>query len=960
MKRYSVGIDLGTSNTVLAYAQSGSHTIRVFEIEQLVSPGEVAARPLLPSVRYHAADGELSAGDLQLPWPSALGRISADAAQPLVLGRLARQLGAQVPGRLVASAKSWLSHASVDRVAPILPWGAPDEVRKVSPLDASASYLAHVRAAWNQRFADAPLEQQDVVLTVPASFDEGARALTVEAARLAGLPSLRLLEEPQAAFYDWLFHHRESLADELADTRLVLICDVGGGTTDLTLIEVALGDDGEPRLTRIGVGNHLMLGGDNMDLALAHVAEARLPGGAAADTSGGAAQAPQRLSAASLSQLVERCRAVKEQLLGEHAPESASVTLLGAGSKLIGGARTAQLTRDEVEKIIVDGFFPKVDAHELPGRPRGAIVEFGLPYATDAAVTRHIAAFLDRFAAQSRNALGSAACAERDGPGGESALPIPDTLLLNGGVFRAGALARRLADTLGGWRGAPLNVLHNDNPDVAVARGAVAYTLARAGFAPKIGGGSPRSYFLMLDEAPDAEPASETGTAPAQRGICLLPRGTGEGHEILIADRTFALRLGHPVRFHLASSSADTAYRPGELVDLASGDFVRLPPLATVVQPRGGHGARETAVRIATSLTEVGTLDVHCLELDDPAQRWLLEFQLRREDAQASRAADGAPERHPMLDRAIELIDRSFGARAHNVDPKEIKRLRGQLEHLLGPRDSWNIALLRELFGALWERARRRRRSADHERLWLNLAGYCVRPGFGYPLDEWRVEQLWSLFDDGIQYVGDSQVWSEWWTLWRRAAGGLNEDAQLRVLDAMDYLQKAAQSRHKLPFDVAKTGFADMVRLGASLERIPAERKIELGEAVLTRLQKPSENHQSWWAVGRIGARQPFYGSAHSVVPPAVAAQWLDAILKLDWKKVDPAAFAAVQIARMTGDRSRELADDLRATLVRRLEAVNAPRAWITMVSETVALDNADEGRVFGESLPVGLKLIGG
>ncbi|WP_175157588.1 Hsp70 family protein [Paraburkholderia fynbosensis] len=970
MKRYSVGIDLGTSNTVLAYAQAGAQDgaalIRVFEIEQLVSPGEVAARPLLPSVRYHAGAGELSAGDLQLPWSTA-DRAAAHAPPPVVIGRLARVLGAQVPGRLVTSAKSWLSHASVDRVAPILPWGAADDVRKVSPVDASASYLAHVRAAWNQRFPDAPLEQQDVVLTVPASFDEGARALTVEAARLAGLPELRLLEEPQAAFYDWLFHHREQLASELAHTRLVLICDVGGGTTDLTLIEVGM-KDGEPQLTRIGVGNHLMLGGDNMDLALAHLVEARLPGGDARTPN-------SRLSAASLSQLVERCRSAKEQLLGPQAPDSASITLLGAGSKLIGGARTAQVTRDEVERVIVEGFFPAVASHERPGRPRGAIVEFGLPYATDAAVTRHIAAFLSRFAAQSRKALGSGADestrfraggapdvggasgengAPSGGAGTDEALPVPDTLLLNGGVFRAQALTQRLADTLGMWRGAPLNVLHNDNPDVAVARGAVAYSLARAGNAPKIGGGSPRSYFLVLDGGADGKSTAE----PAQRGICLLPRGTEEGHEILIADRTFALRLGHPVRFHLVSSSADTVYQAGELIDLADGDFVRLPPIATVVQPRGERNARETLVRIATSLTEVGTLDVHCIERDDPAQRWLLEFQLRGEDARVHLPADSASARHPAAERAIEQIDRCFGSRAQNVDPKEVKRLRSQLEQLLGPRESWNSALLRELFGALWERARRRRRSADHERLWLNLAGYCVRPGFGYPLDEWRVEQLWSLFDDGIQYVNDSQVWSEWWTLWRRAAGGLGESAQLRVLDAMAYLQTAAQSRHKLPFDVAKTGLADMVRLSASLERIPVERKIELGESVLTRLKKPAENHQSWWAVGRIGARRPFYGSAHSVVPPEIAGPWLTTILALDWKKVDPAAFAAVQIARMTGDRSRDLPDELRQTVVRRLEAASAPRAWITMVSESVELDNADEGRVFGESLPVGLKLI--
>ncbi|CAE6841124.1 Hsp70 family protein [Paraburkholderia nemoris] len=952
-KRYSVGIDLGTSNTVLAYAAVGSQEIRVFEIDQLVSLGEVAARPLLPSVRYHAAPGELSAGDLQLPWrapDNAVDRAGESQQDPpVVIGRLARALGGQVPGRLVASAKSWLSHASVDRVAPILPWGAADDVRKVSPVEASASYLAHVRAAWNQRFPDAPLEAQDVVLTVPASFDEGARALTVEAARMAGLPTLRLLEEPQAAFYDWLFHHRDSLATELSNTRLVLICDVGGGTTDLTLIEVRM-RDGEPKLTRIGVGNHLMLGGDNMDLALAHRVEARLPQ---------AGNERTRLSAASLSQLVERCRGAKEQLLGPDAPESASITLLGAGSKLIGGARTAQVTREEVEQIIVDGFFPAVASNERPGRPRGAIVEFGLPYATDAAVTRHIAAFLNRFAAQSLRALGSApdsaAPSSDAGEAQDEPLPVPDTLLLNGGVFRAEALAQRLSSTLGTWRGEVLNVLHNDNPDVAVARGAVAYALARAGQAPKIGGGSARSYFLVLDETGDGARDAE----PTQRGICLLPRGTEEGHEIRIEDRTFALRLGHPVRFHLASSSADTIYQPGEMADLAQGDFVRLPPIATIVQPRGASTARgETAVQIATSLTEVGTLEVHCIELDNPAQRWLIEFQLRREDAQVNLAPDPAQARHPALDQAIDHIDRCFGTRAQNVDPKEIKRLRSQLEQLLGPRDGWNSALLRELFGALWERARRRRRSADHERLWLNLAGYCVRPGFGYPLDEWRVEQLWSLFDDGIQYVNESQVWSEWWTLWRRAAGGLDESAQLRVLDAMAYLQTAAQSRHKLPFDVSKTGFTDMVRLSASLERIPVERKIELGESVLTRLKKPAENHQSWWAVGRIGARRPFYGSAHSVVPPDIAALWLNTILALDWKKVDPAAFAAVQIARMTGDRSRDLPEDVRHAVVRKLEATNAPRAWITMVSETVELDDADEGRVFGESLPAGLKLI--
>jgi molecular chaperone DnaK (HSP70) len=917
-RRYSVGIDLGTSNTVVAYARAGSDEIRVFDIDQLVGAGEVAALPLLPSLRYHYAPGELRSADLQLPW----GEMEA----PAVIGRFARTLGAQVPGRLVSSAKSWLSHAAVDRLAPILPWGAGDDIEKISPVIASASYLAHVHAAWNERFPDAPLDMQDVVLTVPASFDEGARALTLEAARMAGLETLRLLEEPQAAFYDWLFHHRATLAGDLARTRLVMIVDVGGGTTDLTLIQVAM-HDGEPVLTRIGVGNHLMLGGDNMDLALAHRVERRLAGDDA------------RLSAARLSQLVERCRAAKEQLLGPDAPDSASITLLGAGSKLVGGARSAELTRAEVEQIIVEGFFPRVSADDRPSRARGGLVEFGLPYASDAAITRHIAAFLGQHAGEARKALGLSA----------ETLAVPDTVLLNGGVFRAAPLSRRLAGTLTRWRGDAVQVLENRDPDVAVARGAVAYALARAGHAPKIGGGSARSFFLLLDNDADAT-----------RGVCVLPRGTEEGQPVHLADRTFALTLGAPVRFHLASSVTETAYRAGELADLAtgSGDFVRLPPISTVVDPRAQapRRTRATAVQLTTSLTEVGTLEMHCIAVDDPAQRWLLEFQLRREAPTGDESVTAA---HPALPNAIELIDRTFGARSQDVGPKEVKRLRAQLEQTLGTRDTWDIALLRELFGALFERAKKRRRSADHERLWLNLAGFCMRPGFGAPLDEWRVEQLWTLFEQGIQYSRESQIWSEWWTLWRRAAGGLSEAAQLKLLDDMAFaLQPPGTSRYRRAAGAARAGYEDMVRLAASLERLPLERKIEVSEWLLTRLGKPSENVQSWWALGRIGARQPFYGSTHGVVPPEVAIVWLDAILALDWKKVDPAAFAAVQIARMTGDRSRDLPDTARAAVIQRLEATGAAQSWIAMVREIVELDRADEGRVFGETLPAGLKLI--
>jgi molecular chaperone DnaK (HSP70) len=942
MSQYVVSIDLGTTNTVLAYSEPGSAQIRLFDIEQLVAPGEVGAGALLPSVRYHPASGELADGDLQLPWPAA----DVAGLSQVVVGRLARALGAQVPGRLVSSAKSWLSQPHVDRTAPILPWGAEADVARVSPVAASASYLAHLRAAWNTRFPAHPLEQQQLVLTIPASFDEGARALTLEAARMAGLPGLRLLEEPQAAFYDWLFRQRATLATDLADTRLVLVCDVGGGTTDFSLIKVETAD-GQPQISRIGVGNHLILGGDNMDLALAHLVETRM---ASSSGAAGDATAPARLSASRLSQLAERCRAAKELLLAADAPERTTVTLLGSGSRLIGGSRSADLTRDEVVSLVVDGFFPLNETREPARRGRAAIVEFGLPYASDAAVTRHLAGFLRQHAAAARAALGL--------PADDSTIPVPDTLLLNGGVFRADALARRLEATLANWRGKPLRVLHNDNPDVAVARGGVAYALGQAGQAPLIGGGSPRSYFLLLDDAhrPDQP----------RRAICILPRGSVENREILLAERTFALRLGRPVRFHLASSISETGTpQAGELVELQADDYIQLPPIATVLRDSGAVDVRkEVPVQLAATLSEVGTLEVHCVAIEG-AQRWRLEFQLRGDAAHADDDADTAPPQEaPMpagFDAAIDKIDRIFGSRAQQVEVKEVKQLRTQLEHLLGSRESWPTPLLRRLFDALIQRAKGRRRSSEHERAWLNLSGYCLRPGFGYTLDEWRIEQLWALFETGVQHHKDSQVCAEWWTLWRRVAGGLSVEAQLRVLDDFAFnVQADAQERGRRPHTLVNGGDEDMLRLCASLERIPGDYKAEIGAWMLGRLESADKAAQArfLWGLSRVGARQPFHGSAHDVVATEVVEQWLAAILALDWKKVEPAGYAAAHLARMTGDRSRDIDATLREEILRRLAAAGAPANWRAMVREVVQLDQADEKRMLGDALPPGLKLI--
>ena len=968
-RQYLVGIDLGTTHTVVAYAPlastgqgAGPADIALFDIPQLVAPGEVAALPLLPSVRYHAAPGELAASALRLPWSS--DPEADDAGQPpVVFGQWARQLGAQVPGRLVTSAKSWLSHGAVDRQAAILPWGAPDEVVKVSPVEASASYLRYVRSAWNWRFPASPLEQQELVLTVPASFDESARALTLAAARQAGLPDVRLLEEPQAALYDWLLRHRSGLAEALGQAKSVLVCDVGGGTTDLSLIDVALAE-GEPVLTRTGVGNHLMLGGDNMDLALAHRVESRM-----AEVAG---ESPARpLSASRLAQLMERCRAAKELLLAANAPAKTTVTLLGGGTRLVGGSRSVSVTREEVAQLIVDGFFPQVARDAQPQSSRSGIVAFGLPYARDAAITRHVADFLR-----------------------QQGQAMPDALLLNGGVFRADALAQRLADTLGDWRGAPLTLLHNDNPDVAVARGAVAHALAQHGLAPRIGGGSARSYFLQLDDSK----AAGAGGVKA-RGICVLPRASEPGREVLLAGRSFALRLGQPVRFQLFSAVAEAAAQApaalGEVAALDDARFVRLPPLVMVLQVAGGavgatgiqaSSRQEVAVQLATSLTEVGTLELHCVSQDDPGQRWLLEFDLRQKtDGASGDAADeasaGERRQAARVAEAIGKIDRIFGSNKQQVSARDVTQLRVQIEQLLGERAQWPTPLLRQLFDALWQRARGRRRSAAHERVWLNLAGFCLRPGFGDPLDDWRVSQLWGQFALGVQFPGDKQVAAEWWTLWRRVSGGLATVDQLRLLDdfALNLhinesgdaeAEGAAMDERSGP--PVKGSLGDMLRLGASLERIPPAYKQEIGDWLLHRAQKLAKTPQTvksgdstladaslhLWALGRIGARQPFYGHTHDVVPAEAAADWVQALLALDWKRLDAAAFAAVSLARVTDDRSRDLPLTLREQIMARLAAIHAPPIWSTLVREAVTLDEATERRTLGESLPPGLKLM--
>lgn len=919
--RYLIGIDLGTTHTVVAYADliNGAEQAQstLFEIEQLIAPGEVAKRPLLPSFRYHPAAGELPPEQLILPWrPDPL---PGDGIQH-VLGELARELGSKVEGRQIASAKSWLSHDKVDRSAAILPWAAAEDVEKISPVLASASYLNHVRCAWNHEHPEHPLEQQSVVITVPASFDEAARALTLQAAEMAGYPPVDLLEEPQAVCYDWFHRHRDSAAQQLAQTRLLFVVDVGGGTTDLSLISVDTADGGL-KLDRIAVGDHLMLGGDNVDLALAHQAETRI------NADG------KKLSAASLSQLIQQSRKAKELLLGEAPPPTAKVTLLGSGARLTGGARSAEFSCAEVQSLALDGFFPLIEFGEQPVKRASAVVAFGLPYAPDPAVSRYLSQFLNQHQTSCRKALGQ----------GDVSVAIPDAVLFNGGVFRSSALKQRALTLLNQWRQAPVSELENVHPDLAVAYGAVAYLLARETAGLKIGGGSPRSYFLQV----------QTGKGESQ-GVCVLPKGTEPGAEIALPEHQFALRLNQPVQFHLLACSADDPFQPGDWVALSDERFLPLPPLVAALD--AAESQAEIAVNLVTRLTEVGTLDLQCAALDDSGRRWKVEFQLRRQlQSQHNRGA-GLPARYKD---AVAAIDEVFGSGDKQADPNAVKRLRQTLEKLLGYREQWDMALSRALFDELWDRSKRRRRSQAHERVWFNLAGYCLRPGFGAPADEWRISQVLGLYPQGLQFNKENQSWSEWWTFWRRAAGGLDQNSQQRLLkDISKFINPATARNLKVQQELKNKGYEDMVRLVGALENLDLATKLELGDWLLKRLEKSSETLTCWWTLGRLGAREPFHGSAHNVLAPQQIVPWINRISQQDWRKNPSAAFAAVMLARVCDDRGRDLDVELRERIAKQLQAAKCPELWRKLVSERVALDEAENKRVFGETLPVGLKLI--
>lgn len=947
--RYLIGIDLGTTNSAVAYVdtEAADSRVRVFEVPQLVAPGEVAPRRQLPSFVYLASDIDLAPHETALPWrpapPKPAEPQAAPATVPLrpVVGELARSQGARMASRMVASAKSWLCHPGVDRSAPILPWGDSDGP-KLSPITAQAQILRHIREAWDHTHPDAPFEEQEVLVTVPASFDEAARELTLQAATAAGYPPVVLLEEPQAAFYAWIDTAREKLAppgdrklraESALATRLkggerVLVFDVGGGTTDFTLIEVDANGDG---FTRTAVGDHLLLGGDNLDLTLAKLVEQRV-----------VQRSGKKLDALQWHGLVHACRLAKETLLGDEPPESAPIVVQSRGAKLIGGTLRDEVTRKELHAVLFDGFFPVVAKDAQLVRGRSGLQEFGLPYAADPAVTRHLATFLQRHDAQHI-----------------------DAVLFNGGAMTPTSLRARVLEQIGQWQGTPPRELPAAMPEMAVAVGAAYYGLVRRGLATRIKGGTPRAFYIGVDAsgARRRVPTTEVGggAEPARYAVCLAPPGLDDGARVQLA-RDFRLVTNRPVSFRLYSSSTRHD-QPGELVPIGDGkaetlddgsDLLELPPIVTVLRARGRG---EVTVRLEVHITALGALEIYCVDTDASNETWKLAFDMRSGGAapSAEEAADSAP--HPKTDEAKAKIAAAFTTGAG------LQTLMRDLETLLETRrDEWSLMTARALFDALVDVAAARKKTADHEQRWLNLAGFLLRPGTGAPLDAWRTRVMWGVFNENLAFAKSEPSKLAWWIVWRRIAGGLAKGQQDQIYDrlAQLLLPSPKQAKKLAETKPSKQELAEMWRAVASMERLPVPHKVKLGDELIHRMEsrKGREDPVHLWALSRLGARVPLYGPLNAVVPPSKVKDWLGAVLAWDWPEPDKAAFPLAQLGRRTGDRTRDLDEATRMQLANVVRAMPGGERAVVLVEQVVALEAREERVALGDTLPAGLKMI--
>ena len=903
---YVVGVDLGTTNIVVSYGESNSDSpLQLLPIPQLVAPGQVSSPLMLPALRYHYGQ-ELADNQVVLPW--ATDPIN-QTLPPSVIGKWALDLGAKVPTRLISSAKSWLSHRGAGSTDITLPLNADEHTKVCTPLEVTASYLAYIKAAWDHQKPDSPFCEQNIVVTVPASFDDIARSLTIEAIKQVGLQHFRLLEEPQAAFYHWLSNNS---AADLVGKQKLFVCDIGGGTSDFTLISIThTAENTLPELERIGVGEHLMLGGDNMDLALAAKAQQKLNG---------------NIKSRDLQKLLPQCQKAKENLLAADALGEIKLQLSCAGSRLMASTQETRLTAKEVEQMILDGFFPQVAINAKPKQRQTALSDIGLPYPADPAITRHIAAFFQ----EQQNTHPTEKNDENDE---NDDIKIADVWLLNGGPFLSDKIQQRLQQQMAAWSKQPILCLHNLEPQTSVAHGAAYYArlqLASALSCVKnpnlIKSAAPRHYFIRV------------ASAQGDKGVCILPKNTRLHDKLSLTDKIFNLRCNSPVQFDVASSLDIRSYKLGDSIDWHE-KLHNLPPLTTTLKGEG-----QVPVNLVCELDELGVLQIELQQLNAKPS-WQLAFNLRKSTNHLE-----IDDQH-RVKKALEVVEQWYG-NASKTPPKE--PLRKSLEKCLGKRESWSVNAARQLFDHLIILAKRRRRSRVHERSWLNIAGYCLRPGIGFVGDVERIEQVWGLFTQGIQHHQQADVWVQWWAFWRRAAAGLDQQQQFTLFNETKHV--LASTRGPVS-KKAKLGAAteEKLRLIGSLERLSLDNKREVLDHIAGELNHNKMADLYCWMAARLLNRRLVYAASEYTMPGQDAEVVLDYLLQHNWKAHPALGFISASAARKTLDETLNISEQQFTQVQNNLKNIHS--RYLTLLHATHTMDQQESQQYWGDALPSGLSI---
>lgn len=903
--RFVIGIDLGTTECALSYVdlEDKSLKIKTLPIPQLVDDGQIEELPSLPSVIYLKEEArKVSAPD----WMGHESRI---------FGNFARELGSEQPSRFIHSSKSWLCHPRVDRTNAILPWQSEVVEEKISPVNAATEFLLYLIKAWNESIGCKnetwEFHRQKVIVTIPASFDPSARNYSLDAIEKAGIAAVMLLEEPQAAFYDYLYRNPKSMVADLKGVETVLVIDIGGGTTDFSLISINWSSgSNHPEFSRLAVGPHLLIGGDNLDMALSRKVEAAFK------------HKGRKLTARQWLSLIHQSRIAKEKVLAGEQQEATTFSVSGSGSKVLAGAAKIKLEAAEILDLLVDGFFPLVEASEKPAEDQGTgLSEAGLPFTRDAAVTRHLAAFL-----QQNNVK-------------------PDAVLFNGGTMKAECLQQRLFEVLTLWKGREPVVLSNPHPTLAVSAGGAYYGMVNLGLGQRITSGNPVSIYLGIG-------TSKSSTAEKhvpEQLMCILPKGSESEREYQMEGKSFGIDLSRDSAFYLFyTPSPPKAEEPGRIIRFNSRRYLPLPPC--ILKARTGKGEKQ--VRLWVKLRETGYLQIFCQEIEGSFSQEL-RFDLSDND-RGQKPSDKAPakRRVPITAAQLKKIDKLLsdcfkGIVACNSVFKELEEIMGS------GRNNWDAEMLRQLFDIFVEPAAEFNKNHETMTLWFRLLGFCLRPGYGVSGDAERVDMIWSLIDNEYEF-SNVEFWSDRWVMFKRIAPGLSIERQIALKDKVEQMLFSSAKSRSNKRKISQHERNQLWRLLGHLERLPVAEKERIGWWIARSPLSYGNDMLALHTLGRIGARDLAYASESSMVSQSVANAWADHILKRAIPGNSYLDSALRELARKTGDRLVQIDDELRKKVLDVFKKKNRKKTFIKPIVKVARLNESELAEFIGESLPSG------